>query len=673
MNRPKKGAAAPASAPTTPLADAGELRTIGTALIDPSPYQPRKEFDATELQNLADSMAANGLLQPITVRFTGTEHRERYELIAGERRLRAAKLLMWETIPAVVKSIDDAAAATLATIENLQRANLAPLEEAEAFAALMKANGWTQQQLAERLGVPRTSIGDRVRLLSLPTVWLDEIRAGTVLQVSHGAVLHPYTDCPEAVHAAAFELATKSYEWRDARRAKRPVSMDAFRRIVPQAYGPSLCTLNTSGYDRCPFNPAEYSGPVVTVARYANHTPERMAADPTIWKPLAAAAREKNTDSESASRSSDARPVAKAKVGYGDARHEAAITLPRGTEIARATQSSGKVAGVTVLTTPDARWDVEGALRNVDVELLEAALAPEGKVAKGTLVRVAFPYNNGIDRTATRDKAAVKAARDAHAVRWAGRLAALEAAYPAQAAAAIAQHAVSGAGARALLLRIVGDDEWHDDEARVVGGVAASIDLTPPAGSIEPRPDGRRKTPAKQVVRETRAFLEALPLVDVERLAAAVAAQVSGALATPAEALEREQEAERKAYAERRVPWIEGSGGPLASIDDDDEDEDFDEDLLDDEDLDDEDLDEDDDDEADEDEEDLDGLDDFDDVDDEGEDEEDLDDEDDAGLFGDEPQESPALADVAPTKRGRGAGRTRTPNPAPAIAAGGAS
>ena len=140
------------------------LQRLPIAQIRPNPYQPRKEFRPEELADLEASLRESGLLQPITVRAaTGG-----WELIAGERRLRAAARLGWSEIPAVVKDVDDRTLLVLALVENLQRANLNPLEEAEGYQRLIDEFSLTQQQVADVVGKDRTTVANTLRVLQLP-------------------------------------------------------------------------------------------------------------------------------------------------------------------------------------------------------------------------------------------------------------------------------------------------------------------------------------------------------------------------------------------------------------------------------------------------------------------------------------------------------------------------
>lgn len=161
-----------------------ELAKIPLDRIRPNPFQPRTHFDTEALAELQRSIAEYGVLVPIIVRARG----EGFELIAGERRWRAAAALKLETIPAIVRSSDDRDSLEVAIIENLQRENLGALEEAAGFAHLMEEYAFTQEQLAERLGKSRPSIANTLRLLGLP----DEIKAMLVdgrLSASHAKAL----------------------------------------------------------------------------------------------------------------------------------------------------------------------------------------------------------------------------------------------------------------------------------------------------------------------------------------------------------------------------------------------------------------------------------------------------------------------------------------------------
>lgn len=141
-----------------------KLRYLALEKIVRSPYQPRQEFEPAALEELANSIRMQGVIQPILVRPLGFEQ---YELIAGERRWRAAQLAQLATIPAIVRDINDSEAAVLALIENLQRENLNPIEEAMALHRLIDEFNMTHEQVAETVGRSRSSVSNLLRLLNL--------------------------------------------------------------------------------------------------------------------------------------------------------------------------------------------------------------------------------------------------------------------------------------------------------------------------------------------------------------------------------------------------------------------------------------------------------------------------------------------------------------------------
>ena len=141
-----------------------QIQDIELDKIVPNRYQPRREFSDDSIKELAETLDKDGLLQPIVVREDGEDH---YEIIAGERRYRAAKSLNWETIPAIVNNMNDDQAASLALIENLQREDLNPIDEAKAYTNLMKLNDLTQTALAKDMGKSQSYVANKLRLLKL--------------------------------------------------------------------------------------------------------------------------------------------------------------------------------------------------------------------------------------------------------------------------------------------------------------------------------------------------------------------------------------------------------------------------------------------------------------------------------------------------------------------------
>jgi ParB family chromosome partitioning protein len=181
---------APPGAPGTspPLA----MRQIPLDLLDPNPYQPRIEFAAESLEELAASIRVRGILQPILARAHPSEP-ERFYIIAGERRWRAAALAGLHEVPAIVRDMSDADAATAALIENLQREDLNPMEEAEGYNRLLDELELTQEKLAEAVGKSRTQVTNALRLLNLPPAVQSDVRKGT-LSFGHARALLSHPD-----------------------------------------------------------------------------------------------------------------------------------------------------------------------------------------------------------------------------------------------------------------------------------------------------------------------------------------------------------------------------------------------------------------------------------------------------------------------------------------------
>lgn len=167
------------------------LQEIPIGKIRKNPFQPRKDFAPEALKDLRESLKSSGLLQPITVRRSRQEGS--YELVAGERRLRAATELGWNSISAVVKDIDDRELLGLALIENLQRSDLNPIEEAEGYSRLIGEFGHTQQTVASMVGRDRSTIANMLRILQLPQSVRQMLRDGS-LTIGHARPLLGLTD-----------------------------------------------------------------------------------------------------------------------------------------------------------------------------------------------------------------------------------------------------------------------------------------------------------------------------------------------------------------------------------------------------------------------------------------------------------------------------------------------
>jgi ParB family chromosome partitioning protein len=210
------------TAATEPLnRDGSELRRIPIADIAPNRFQPRRTFTEPELVELEASIKANGLLQPITVR---GQPGGGWELVAGERRLRAAGRLGWNEIPAVVRDFDDRAMLTLALVENLQRADLNPLEEAEGYQRLIEEFELTQQQVADAVGKDRTTITNLLRVLTLPTAIRAMVERGH-LTAGHARALLPVKDERQQL-VLANEIVARQLSVREAEARARALVSD---------------------------------------------------------------------------------------------------------------------------------------------------------------------------------------------------------------------------------------------------------------------------------------------------------------------------------------------------------------------------------------------------------------------------------------------------------------
>lgn len=248
------------TSPQTPIKDEA-MREIPVARIRPNPFQPRQSFDSAAMDELKASIAEYGVLVPVIVRKRG----ENYELIAGERRWRASAALQRETIPAIVRESDDRDSLEVAIIENLQRENLNPLEEAAGFASLMDEHGFTQEDLAQRLGKSRPAIANALRLLALPDA-IKAMLADGRLTAGHGRALltaraderlklaHRAVD--EGLSVRALEkLATAQKPAPAAARPERELSADeaSFEEDLRRRYGTRVALVRSGKGGRIEF------------------------------------------------------------------------------------------------------------------------------------------------------------------------------------------------------------------------------------------------------------------------------------------------------------------------------------------------------------------------------------------------------------------------------------
>ena len=187
------------------VATEGRMTTAGTTelsveVLSPNPFQPRTRIDESALKDLADSIRAAGVLQPLLVRRVGPAD---YQLVAGERRLRAAQIAGLLKVPVIVKEFDDRAMLELALIENIQREDLNPIDEAKAYQALIEKVGMTHDQLSERVGKQRATITNSLRLLGLPPEVMEMVSRGT-LSSGHARALLSLGNRGEQLAAARY-------------------------------------------------------------------------------------------------------------------------------------------------------------------------------------------------------------------------------------------------------------------------------------------------------------------------------------------------------------------------------------------------------------------------------------------------------------------------------------
>ena len=200
--------------------DQDQIQEIPLKQIIPNTYQPRRQFDEVQLNELAQSIQVNGLLQPIIVRLNDDQ---KYEIIAGERRFRAVELLNWEKIPAIVRDYSNQESAALALIENLQREDLNPIEEAQAYQQLEQMEQLPQKDLARKLGKSQSYVANKLRLLKLAQPVQQAIITGTISQ-RHGRAL--------------LNLSAKQQEEVLAKIIKRKLTVKATEKLVQQLQHP---------------------------------------------------------------------------------------------------------------------------------------------------------------------------------------------------------------------------------------------------------------------------------------------------------------------------------------------------------------------------------------------------------------------------------------------------
>lgn len=192
----------------------GGISTLRISDVEPKADQPRRDFDTEALASLADSIMQNGVLQPILVRETG---KGLYQIIAGERRWRASKMAGLTEIPAIITEADDLKTAQIALIENIQREDLNPVEEAEAYRTLMDNFDLTQEEVASKVGKSRSAVANSMRLLDLPASAAKYLREG-VLSAGHCRALLGLRD-RDMIEALAEKIVLKNLSVRETEKA----------------------------------------------------------------------------------------------------------------------------------------------------------------------------------------------------------------------------------------------------------------------------------------------------------------------------------------------------------------------------------------------------------------------------------------------------------------------
>jgi ParB family chromosome partitioning protein len=215
----------------------GSLVELAIADIQPNPYQPRRDVDPAALEELTASIRKAGLLQPVVVRRAPGQANGGYELIAGERRLRACQALGWEKIAAVQREVDDRTVLTLALVENLQRDDLSPVDEARGYERLIAEFNLTQQDVADAVGRDRSTVANALRLLKLPAAVLALLHEGG-LSVGHARALLALDD-PRLATALAKEAVDLGLSVRDVEDRVRGGRAPVRRPRLKKGMGPA--------------------------------------------------------------------------------------------------------------------------------------------------------------------------------------------------------------------------------------------------------------------------------------------------------------------------------------------------------------------------------------------------------------------------------------------------
>lgn len=527
-----------------------QVQYVPWQLIHPDPEQPRQEADA----ELRASVAQNGILQPLTLRRLPGEHSQ-FLIVDGERRWRAAEGVL-ETVPCLVRDdLDDRAFRLRTQVVANTGKPLEPLEEARAFATMMES-AESIAALARELGRPERTIAERLSLLDLGP-WLPILEAGRI-PVSYAAkVLLPLRGCPDDVHARAVGWLDK--DWRATRNAdagRVAMSLHDFAALMRQAYAPAMYPLlktkstwhkqpafDTKAHDRecdCGRIPFELDG----------SGKRACCGNPGWWRPKHRAAQK-------------AKPKKNAR-GAAGARETIRFHLPPEASTVKASgYSSDPPKGITALT--DARAWATDHQNGDGFDPSAIAVAPD------KLVLVQRSYGDPI--VGTRDEAAVKAAREAWATRWADRRRGLVRALAVALKEKGRGYRVEGPGVVELLARI-------DSEHRGVDGWTMLIDVA--AAHDHPIPKdlwvqsgwSAGDFDAKAFIKWLGGFSEP----ELAALATGVAYLCATRTPAPSAKVAEEIAAEKKRIARKPLPWLEGAqatknGKRPAAAEDDDDDE----------------------------------------------------------------------------------------------------
>jgi ParB family chromosome partitioning protein len=231
--------APPPSAAQAPAVPGRALLMLPVEAIERNPNQPRKRFEEAKLEELAASIREHGIVEPILVRRDGG----RYRILAGERRWRAAQRAGLKEVPAVLREATEREAFELALVENLQRADLNAIEEAEAYEVLLGAHGLTQERIAERVGKERSTVANALRLLKLPEDVRDLVRGGE-LDMGHARALLGLED-PEAIRRMAQRAVREGLSVRATEALVRLASLKGKKKGAPNGETPAIRALAT--------------------------------------------------------------------------------------------------------------------------------------------------------------------------------------------------------------------------------------------------------------------------------------------------------------------------------------------------------------------------------------------------------------------------------------------